>query len=159
MGVNFSAIKQGEVETLLPLSSAQLVYFQEVLLNIGLELINDKKSIIVERIKIAIASRVRDGNASEKTNLSTYLAQKTGTGYAYLSAVFSSDQGCTIEQYIIATKIEQVKELIKLDKLNLTEIAMILAYSSPGHMSFQFKKTTGLTPSQYKKNSKLTSVD
>jgi AraC-like DNA-binding protein len=118
--------------------------------NIGLELLEDKKNIMVERIKTIIIELVHFNEDQIKTNLSDYLSEKLNHNYTYLSNLFSEIKGTTIEKFYLANKIERVKELLVYDELNLTEIAWKLHYSSVAHLSNQFKKMTGLTPSHFK---------
>jgi len=117
----------------------------------GLEMLLDKKSILVEKIKIAIIVLVHYKDEQLKVNLSDYLSDKLDHNYTYLSNLFSELKGTSIEHYYLAQKIERAKELIIYDELNLSEIAFKLHYSSVAHLSNQFRKMTGLTPSQYKK--------
>jgi AraC-like DNA-binding protein len=111
---------------------------------------DDKKAILIERIKNVIIEMVHYADEPPKTNFSDYLAEKLDYDYTYLSNLFSEVTGITIEHYIIAHKIERVKELLLYDELNLTEISYRLNYSSVAHLSHQFKKVTGLTPSYFK---------
>lgn len=116
----------------------------------GLELMDDKKSMLIERIKQVIIESIHYTDEQLLTNFSDHLSKKLGYDYTYLSNLFSEVQGTTIEHFIIAHKIERVKELLVYDELNLTEIAWKLHYSSVAHLSNQFKKVTGLTPSHFK---------
>jgi AraC-like DNA-binding protein len=118
--------------------------------NIGLELLDDKRNIMVEKIKAIIIELVHFKEDQIKTNLSDYLAEKLNHNYTYLSNLFSEVKGTTIEKFYLSNKIEMVKELLVYDELNLTEIAWKLHYSSVAHLSNQFKKMTGLTPSHFK---------
>jgi len=118
---------------------------------IGFEIIHSKKSKIIENIKTSIIELVSANNEFIKLNMSSYLSDKLHNDYTYLSNLFSSIEGITIEQYLINHKIEKVKELIVYNELNLTEISQELGYSSLSHLSNQFKKVTGLTPSHFKK--------
>jgi AraC-like DNA-binding protein len=117
----------------------------------GLELMNDKKALLIEKIKKIIIEMVHYVDELPKTNFSDYLSEKLNYDYTYLANLFSEVQGITIEKFIISHKIERVKELIIYDELNLTEIAWLMHYSSVAHLSNQFKKITGLTPSHFKK--------
>ena len=112
---------------------------------------DDKKSILVEKIKSAIIELVHYTEEQIKVNLSDYLSEKLGYNYTYLASLFTEVKGITIERYYLTHKIERVKELIVYDELNLSEIADKMHYSSPAHLSNQFKKFTGLTPSHFKK--------
>ena len=117
----------------------------------GLELMDDKKSILIDRIKNVIIEMIHYSEEIPKVNYSEYISEKLGYDYTYLSNLFSEVKGITIQHFIIKHKIEKVKELILYDELNLTEIAFRLHYSSVAHLSNQFKKVTGHTPSYYKK--------
>jgi AraC-like DNA-binding protein len=121
------------------------------LLKSGLELMDDKKAMLIERIKNTIIEMVHYTDELPKINFSDYLSEKLHYDYTYLANLFSEIQGITIEKFIINHKIERVKELIIYDELNLTEIAWNMHYSSVSHLSNQFKKITGLTPSHFKK--------
>lgn len=119
---------------------------------LGFEIIDDKKSRIIEQIKNSIIELVHHQENDSKINLSDVLVEKINHDYNYLSNLFSAVEGTTIEKYFIAQKIEKVKELLVYDELSLSEIALRLNYSSVGYLSNQFKKVTGLSPSQFKKN-------
>jgi len=121
------------------------------LLRSGLELMDDKKAVLIEKIKNVIIEMVHYKDELPKTNFSNYISEKLNYDYTYLANLFSEVQGTTIEKFIISHKIERVKELIIYDELNLTEIAWNMHYSSVAHLSTQFKKITGLTPSHFKK--------
>ncbi len=153
--IPFIRIDLGEVETKEKLSKEQLDELDKVLKKSGLELMDDKKSMLIEKIKNVIIELIHYSDETLKVNFSGYLAKKLNHDYTYLSNLFSEVQGITIEHYIIAHKIERVKELLVYDELNLTEIAFKLHYSSVAHLSMQFKKVTGLTPSHFK-NLKVT---
>jgi AraC-like DNA-binding protein len=116
----------------------------------GLELMEDKKAILIERIKNAVIEMVHHSDEMIKTNFSEFLSQKLNHDYTYMANLFSEVQGITIEHFIIAHKIERIKELIIYDELNITEIAWKMNYSSVAHLSNQFKKVTGLSPSHFK---------
>ena len=126
-----------------------------------LELMDDKKAILIERIKAVIVEMVHYSDNLPKTNFSDFLAKKLNYDYTYLANIFSETQGTNIEHYVIMHKIEKVKELIIYDELNFTEIAFKLHYSGVAHLSSQFKKLTGLTPSYFKslKNKKLSMLE
>ena len=117
----------------------------------GLLLMDDKRSILVEKIKSAIIELVHYNEEQIKVNLSDYLSKKLNYDYTYLANLFSEVKGITIEKFYLTHKIEKVKELIVYDELSLTEIAYRMRYSSIAHLSNQFKKITGLTPSHFKK--------
>lgn len=133
------------------------------LLRYGLELLEDKKSILIEQIKNVIIEMIHYADETPKVNYSDYISEKLKYDYTYLSNIFSEVKGITIQQFIIIHKIEKVKELLLYDELNLTEISYRLNYSSVSHLSNQFKKITGLSPSFYKqlkqkRNSNLENV-
>lgn len=151
MGVNMATVELGEVRTQDELSKHQLAYLNSSLLKFGLQLLEDKKSIVVEKIKSIIVEMVHYSDELPETNFSDYLSEKLNYDYNYLSNLFSEVKGITIEHYIITHKIERAKELLIYDELSLTEIAYKLHYSSVAHLSTQFKKVTGLTPSFFKK--------
>ena len=145
------AVNLGEVETRDALTEQQILQLKTNLASIGFELLDDSKQKLIEKIKTVIIEQIRYGNADDKHNFSEILSQKLHKDYSYLSALFSDVESVTIEKYIISQKTEKVKELLVYDELNLSEIAYQLGYSSVAHLSAQFKKTTGLTPSYFKK--------
>jgi AraC-like DNA-binding protein len=151
MGLKFGQIELGLVDVEETLTKNQREELRSKLLNSGLELLDDKKSIMIERIKAVIVEMIHYSDDIPKVNYSDYLSEKLGYDYNYLSTVFSEVKGITIQQYIIFHKIEKVKELLLYDQLNLTEIAYKLHYSSVAHLSNQFKKVTGLSPSFFKR--------
>ena len=140
----------GEVEIADKISSEAREQLRNGLLKSGLELMDDKKAILIEKIKSVIIEMVHYADDKPKTNFSDYLTEKLSYDYTYLANLFSEVTGVTIEYFIIAHKIERVKELLIYDELNLTEISYKLNYSSVAHLSTQFKKVTGLTPSFFK---------
>jgi len=150
LGLHHTRVELGETEIMEELSPEQRSMLSDSLKNIGLELLEDKKNIMVERIKTIIIELVHFNEDQIKTNLSDYLSEKLNHNYTYLSNLFSEIKGTTIEKFYLANKIERVKELLVYDELNLTEIAWKLHYSSVAHLSNQFKKMTGLTPSHFK---------
>lgn len=123
---------------------------REVFSTHGFELLDDKKSFIIEKVKSTIIELIHHQNSIEHKKLSYLIEEKIGMDYAYLSSLFSTTEGITIEKYIILQRIERVKELLIYDELTLSEIAWHLGYSSVQHLSSQFKKITGLTPSHFK---------
>lgn len=151
LGLQYTSIELGEVEIIGDISSEQKNRLNIALKMIGLELMDDKKSILVERIKTIIIELVHYTDRQIKVNLSDFLSQKLNYNYTYLANLFSEVKGTTIEHFYLAHKIEKVKELLIYDELNLSEIAYKLHYSSVAHLSNQFKKITGLTPSHFKK--------
>ena len=150
LGLHYSTVELGEVEVKDKISKEQLDQLSIALKMTGLELMDDNKKILVEKIKTIIIELIHYSDDQIKINLSDYLSQKLNHNYTYLSNLFSEVKGTTIEQFYLANKIEKVKELLVYDELNLTEIAWKLHYSSVSHLSNQFKKMTGLTPSHFK---------
>lgn len=150
LGFRFGTIDLGVVELLESITPAQHEQFKANLLRFGLELLDDKKAILIEKIKNVIIEMIHYSDELPKVNYSDYISEKLGLDYTYLANVFSEVKGITIQQFIIIHKIERVKELLLYDELNLTEISYMLHYSSVAHLSNQFKKITGLTPSFYK---------
>ena len=145
-----TSIKLGEVELEKALSAEEKSKLAESLTKLGFELIDDKKSRMIEKIKTIIIRLVHHQENDAKANLSDMLSKELHHDYPYLSNLFSDVEGTTIEKYFIAQKIEKVKELLVYDELSLSEIAFRLNYSSVAHLSSQFKKITGLTPSHFK---------
>ena len=150
LGLRFMVVELGTVEILDPLSTEKRELLKENLLRSGLELLDNKKSILIEKIKNVIVEMIHYSDTLPKVNYSEYISTKVGHDYTYLANTFSEVRGITIQQFIIINKIERVKELLLYDELNLTEISYRLHYSSVAHLSNQFKKVTGLTPSFYK---------
>jgi AraC-like DNA-binding protein len=150
LGLHFILVDLGVVDIMENLTSEQHDQIKAALLKSGLELMDDKKAVLIERIRNIIIEMVHYSDELPKTNFSDYLSEKLNYDYTYLANLFSEVQGTTIEKFIIAHKIERVKELIIYDELNLTEIAWLMHYSSVAHLSNQFKKITGLTPSHFK---------
>ena len=161
MGLHFIMVNLGEVEVMENLSPLQLQMLKQELLDIGLELMDDKKSVLIERVKSLIIDMVHNSEELIKTNVSDYLSEKLNHHYTYISNLFSEVQGTRIEHFIIAHKVERIKELIMYGELNLTQISYKMNYSSVAHLSNQFKKITGLTPSFFKalKNKKRTAKE
>ena len=150
LGLHFILLELGEVEVMEELSSSQLQQLKATLLLSGLELMDDKRSVLIERIKNTVIEMVHHSDEVIKINFSNYLSEKLNYDYTYMANLFSEVQGTTIEQYIIANKTERIKELIIYGELNFTEIAHKMNYSSVAHLSNQFKKATGLSPSHFK---------
>jgi AraC-like DNA-binding protein len=150
IGAHCTMLELGEAEILGDLTADQLDSLNDGLKKTGLELMDDKRSILVERIKTTIIELVHFTEEQIKTNLSDHLSEKLNYNYTYLSNLFSEVKGTTIEKYYLVQKIERVKELLVYNELNLTEIAYKLHYSSVAHLSNQFKRLTGLTPSHFK---------
>jgi AraC-like DNA-binding protein len=150
LGLHYIVVELGEVDVKEEITSTQLDKLSIGLRKSGLKLMDDKKSILVEKIKGVIVELVHYTDDPIKIKLSDYLSEKLNHNYTYLANLFSEVKGTTIEQFFLAHKIEKVKELLVYDELNLTEIAYKLHYSSVAHLSNQFKKMTGLTPSHFK---------
>ena len=150
LGLHYSTVELGEAEIKDSISEEQRDQLDKALKKLGLELMDDKKSMLIEKIKNVIIELVHYSEEQPKINLSDFLSEKLSHDYTYLANLFSEVEGTTIEQFYIAHKIELVKELLVYDDLNLTEIAYKLHYSSVAHLSNQFKKITGLTPSHFK---------
>ena len=150
LGIRFTTVELGEVELIEDISAEQHTQIKTALLKSGLELMDNKKSILIQRIKNVIIELVHYSEEPLTVNFSEYLSQKLTYDYTYLANLFSEVQGTTIEKFLIAHKIERVKELLVYNELNLTEIAYRMHYSSVAHLSAQFKRVTGLTPSHFK---------
>ena len=151
LGFDFATVELGEAEITGEITKEQQELLRDGLKKTGLELMDDRKSILVEKIKAIIIELVHYNDEQIKINLSDYLSDKLNHDYTYLANLFSEVRGTTIEKFYLSHKIEKVKELLVYDDLNLTEIAWKLHYSSVAHLSNQFKKMTGLTPSSFKK--------
>jgi AraC-like DNA-binding protein len=151
LGLHFVIVDLGMIEILEDITELQREKLKENLLKSGLELLGDKKSILIEKIKNVIIEMIHYTEEIPKTNYSEYISEKLNYDYTYLSNIFSEVKGITIQQFIIINKIERVKELLLYDELNLTEISYKQHYSRGAHLSNQFKKVTGLSPSYYKK--------
>jgi AraC-like DNA-binding protein len=150
LGIRHFACDLGNIELFEDLGEERRQLLAARLLDSGLELLDDRKAILIEKIKNAIIEMVHHSEEEPMSKYSTYLSERLGYDYTYLSNVFSAVKGITIQHYIILNRIELVKELILYDELNLTEIAQKLHYSSVAHLSNQFKKITGLTPSFFR---------
>ncbi len=148
--IHYKTIELGEVEILNEITDEQRKLLKKDLLKSGLELMDDKIAMLVEKIKNVIVEMVHYSDEPITVNFSHYLSEKLHHDYASLSTLFSEVTGTTIEHYLIAHKIEKVKELLLYDELTLTEISYQLNYSSVAHLSNQFKKVTGLTPTYFK---------
>lgn len=149
-GIAFANVELGEVELKEMPKEDKLSSFKKEIENMGFELIDDKKSKMIEKIKTEIIKAIYQPDKKIKTNFSTYLSEKVGKEYSSLSSLFSGVEGTTIEQYVIHQKIERAKELLVYNEFSLGQIADQLNYSSVQHLSNQFKKVTGLTPSHFK---------
>ena len=150
LGLHFVIVELGEVEIMEDLTPEQREELKTALSNSGLELMDDKRAVLVEKIKNAIIEMVHHSDQNIKINFSDYLSEKLNHNYTYLANLFSEVRGITIEHFLIAHKIEKIKELIIYDELNITEIAWKMNYSSVAHLSNQFKKVTGLSPTHFK---------
>jgi len=150
LGLHFIVVDLGEVEIMETISIDQREKLKLSLIDSGLELMDDKRAVLIEKIKNTIIEMIHHSDEMIKTNFSDYLSEKLNHDYTYLANLFSEVQGTTIEHFIINHKIERIKELIIYDELNITEIAWKMNYSSVAHLSNQFKKVTGLSPSHFK---------
>jgi len=150
LGLHFIFVDLGKVEILENISEMQRKKLKTSLLRIGLDLMDNKKTELIERIKSSVIQMVHYSDEAVKVNFSIYLSEKLNFDYTYLSNLFSEVQGTTLEHFIISHKVERIKELIIYDELNITEIARIMNYSSVAYLSSQFKKITGFSPSQFK---------
>ena len=153
LSIDYSRVELGEITLNKPITEEQLVTLRDELQRLGFELLDDRKASLVSKIKSYIIKFIHSNDELVNKKLSILLAEKIGVDYNSLSALFSSIEGITIEKYVILQRIERVKELLEYNELSLSEIADKLFYSSVQHLSQQFKKVTGLTPSQFK-NSK-----
>lgn len=150
LDLHYVVVELGTVEILEDITPEQRENLRKNLDACGLELLDDKKSILIEKIKSVIVEMIHYSEEMPKVNHSDYISEKLELDYTYLSNTFSEVKGITIQQFIILHKIEKVKELLLYDELNLTEISYKLNYSSVAHLSNQFKKVTGLTPTYFK---------
>ena len=150
LGLRCAVVELGRVEIIGEVSDITLGQIRIALLQLGLELIDTKRSVLIEKIKAVVIEMVYSSGNQLKVNFSTYLSEKLNLDYTYLANIFSDDQGITIEHFIIKHKIQYIKELISYNELNLTEISWKLHYSSVAHLSTQFKKVTGITPSHFR---------
>ena len=150
LGLHYDFTELGEVEVIENISSIQFELLDRALSDIGLELIINKKAILIEKIKGLIVEMYHYLNQSTLMKFSDYLQEKLHYDYTYLANLFSESTGITIEQYIIVHKVENIKTLLSYDELNLTEISYKLNYKSVAHLSSQFKQITGQTPSFFK---------
>jgi AraC-like DNA-binding protein len=150
LGLHFTPVDLGEVEIMENITSEQREQLKIALHESGLELMDDKRAVLIEKIKNVIIEMVHHTDELIKMNFSDFLSEKLNHDYTYLANLFSEVQGTTIEQFIISHKIERIKELMIYGELNITEIAWKMNYSSVAHLSNQFKKMTGLSPSHFK---------
>ena len=150
LGLHFIVVDLGEIEIMETLTTEQHDQLKAGLLNSGLELMDDKRSVLIEKVKNVITEMIHYSDEVPKMNYSDFISEKLDYDYTYLSNLFSEIKGITIQQFIIVHKIERAKELLLYDELNLTEISYKLNYSSVAHLSNQFKKVTGLSPTHFK---------
>ncbi|MBC7554133.1 MAG: helix-turn-helix transcriptional regulator [Taibaiella sp.] len=150
LSIRYMAINLGVVDLVVQITAVQRLQLKENLLHSGLELLDNKKSILIEKIKNLIVNMVHYSDETQLMNDSVYLSKALGLDYTYLANVFSEVNHVSIRQYIILHKIEMVKELLQNNELNLTEISYKMHYSSVAHLSNQFKKITNVSPSMYK---------
>ena len=155
LGLHFTNVVLGQADIVENITVAQHYQIRSELLKVGLDLIDDNKSVLVERIKVMVIELIHHSEDALPINLSAYLSQELHHNYAYMANIFSKTQGHSIEQFLIENKIERVKKLLIYEQLNLTEIAYKMHYSSVAHLSSQFKKVTGHTATQYLYNSHL----
>lgn len=161
MGIAYTNLELGEVELLVDITDSQKLELVAVLHEYGLELMEDRNAIIVEKIVTIIVDMVHNTDEMNTINFSVYLTNKLNLSYHFLSELFSKNKGMTIEHFIILHRVERVKELIIYDELSISEISYKMNYSSVAHLSNQFKKVTGLSPSFFKhlKNKKRIGLD
>lgn len=151
MGLHPIRVELGEIEiSENNITLEQREQLRTTLFNLGLELMDDHKEILIEKIKKVVIEMVHYADELPRVNYSNYISQKLGYNYTYLANIFSAVKGIPIRQYIIIHKIEKVKELLSYDELSLTEISFQLQYSGLAHLSNQFKKVTGYSPTDYK---------
>ena len=152
ISVQNSVVKLGEVEIMETITNDQLEAFKVGLLKFGLAVLDDKKSVLIDKIKKVIIELIHYNDEPLTTNFSDYLSKTLNHEYTYMANLFSEIEGINVEHYLITHKIERVKELLVYDKLSLTAISYKLNYSSVAHLCNQFKKITGLTPSHFRKS-------
>ncbi|RYZ47831.1 MAG: AraC family transcriptional regulator [Sphingobacteriales bacterium] len=148
-------VRMGEATIADPVSSEKLELLRHALLKSGLEIFDDKKSRLVERIKNIVVEQVHYASEPLQENFSAFVARKLNYDYDYLSNLFATNQGMTLEHYIIRNKIEKVKELLLYEEMTIAQIALLMNYSSAAHLSNQFKKVTGFTATYFKKLKKI----
>jgi AraC-like DNA-binding protein len=150
LGLHFVVVDLGEIEVMEDITTEQRGQFKIGLLKSGLELMDDKRGVLISGIKKIIFEMIHDSDVMAKISLPDLLSEKLNQDYVFMANLFSEVQGLTIGQYFISQKIDRIKELIVYGELNMTEIAWQMNYSSVAHLSNQFKKVTGFTPSHYK---------
>ncbi|UZO81122.1 AraC family transcriptional regulator [Aquimarina sp. ERC-38] len=151
LDIDYTVNGLGEIEFKQTLSADEVKQLSTLLSIYGIEIINDHKSEIIQRIKDAISEMILESNAEKQLKTSTYLSEKLGYSYTYLSSIFSEGTYTSIENFVILKRIDQAKLLLLSEDLTLTEVAYQLSYSSVAHLSTQFKKTTGLTPTAFQR--------
>ena len=161
LGIEYSTIALGEIEVLETPFLVKKEEFKTALLKWDFELMDDRKAILAERTKAVIIEMIHQSDKLPDTNYSDYISKKLMHDYTYLSNIFSEVENITIEHFIISHKIEKAKELLLYDEHNITQIAAMLNYSSVAHLSAQFKKVTGITPTFFKamENKNRTSLE
>ncbi len=156
LSISYKEVELGEISLYEPLNEAQFLSLKNELHRLGFELLDDRKASLISRIKSCIIKYIHCNDDSiMNKKLSVLISEKLGADYNYLSSLFSSIEGITIEKNVILQRIERAKELLEYNELSLNEIADKLCYSSVQHLSQQFKKVTGLTPSQYKQSKEV----
>lgn len=150
LGINYNSVELGEVDVSEKLSYNQKELLKNSLKSYGLEVVDDRRTVLVEKIKAIIVDLVYYSDESANIKISYILSEKLQLNYNYLAKVFTEELGVTVEKYIILQKIEHIKELMMYGELNMTQIADKLNYSSVAHLSLQFKKVTGYSPSMYR---------
>lgn len=150
LGISYSSIKLGEVRLTKSLSVENKNKFSKALQEAGFNLINDRKGQLIEQMKTLVVDKIHHSSEDLNIKWADFITEKLHLDYKYLSSLYSSVESITFEQFIINQKIERVKELIVYDELTLSEIAFKLNYSSVAYLSNQFKKVTGMTPTQFK---------
>ncbi len=150
LGLHFMIVDLGEVEIMEDITAEQRSLLQTSLLEVGLQLMDDKRAVLIEKIKTVVIEMIHHSEEMVRVNFSHFLSEKLDYDYTYLANLFSEVQGTTIEQFIILHKVERIKELIMYGESNISEIAWKMNYSSVSHLSNQFKKATGLSPSHFK---------
>lgn len=151
-GLEPDAVSMGEVELSKALNEAELKEMNKRLTDLGFEILDDRNSRLIEKIKTSLIEKVQSGEVEEHFSLSDFITKHLNKEYTQVSRLFSEVEGITLEQYFILQKIEKVKEWLVYDELSLSEISYKLGYSSVAHLSAQFKKVTGQTPSAFKKS-------
>jgi AraC-like DNA-binding protein len=150
LGITYSLVELGEVRIIGTLTNEKTKEFEASLNEIGLELLDNKKTQLVEKIKTTVIEMIHYDEEMQRTNFSDFLSKKIGLHYTTISTIFSQNKNITLEHFIVIHKIERVKELLIYDELSIKEIAYKMNYSSSSHLSNQFKKVTGLTPTFFK---------